>query len=134
MKSASPRKTRPSSPTKMAGGSINPSQEILNQMNTENQGLQFQLGERDVEIERMKITLIALNEKLAVTNGIRLDCTQYKEYHLTSETERKTLQVKIDECCENIKSSQDLNDEQHEKLKKEIERLMSLLGDQKVYQ
>ncbi len=43
-------------------------------MSSENQGLQFQLGERDVEIERMKITLIALNEKLSVTNDIRLDC------------------------------------------------------------
>ena len=96
--------------------------------------MQFQLGERDVEIERMKITLIALNEKLAVTNDIRLDCTQYKEYHVVSETSRKELQVQIDQCCENIKNSQHANDEQHEKLKKEIERLMSLLADQKVYQ
>ena len=111
MKSASPKKQRPSSPTKAAGTAVAQSQEILNQMNTENQSLQFSLGERDVEIERMKITLIALNEKLAVTNDIRLDCTQYKEYHSVSETERKELQSKIDECCENIKNSQDQNDE-----------------------
>jgi len=49
------------------------------------------LGERDVEIERMKITLIALNEKLAVTNDIRLDADQHKEYLATSEAERNKL-------------------------------------------
>ena len=103
-------------------------------MSSENQGLQFQLGERDVEIERMKITLIALNEKLSVTNDIRLDCDQFKTYHTTSETERNALQVQIDECCENIKKAQLGNDEQHQKLRDEIEKLQNLLEEQKKYQ
>jgi hypothetical protein len=64
----------------------------------------------------MKITLIALNEKLAVTNDIRLDCDQFKEYHATSESERKNLQDKIDECCKSIKEAQDGNNTQHDKL------------------
>jgi len=61
-------------------------------LTSENQNLQFSLGERDVEIERMRITLIALNEKLAVTTDIRLDSEQQKEYLATSEAERKKLQ------------------------------------------
>ena len=72
------------------------------QLNTEVQSLTFQLGEADVEIERMKITLIALNEKVAVTNDIRLDCDQQKEYFATSEDKRKDLQDKIDEQCQKI--------------------------------
>jgi len=48
--------------------------QVMSSLENENQNLQFSLGERDVEIERMKTTLIALNEKLAVTEDIRLDC------------------------------------------------------------
>ena len=52
----------------------------------------MQLGDTDIEMERMKTTLIALNEKLSVTNDIKLDCDQHKEYLATSEGERKKLQ------------------------------------------
>ena len=83
----SPKKGRPSSPSKNTF-----SQSSAN-VESENQNLQFSLGERDVEIERMKITLIALNEKLAVTNDVKLDCVQFKEYFSVSETSRVELQV-----------------------------------------
>ena len=37
------------------------------------QNLQFNLGEKDIEIERMKTTLIALNEKLNVAKDVNSD-------------------------------------------------------------
>ena len=64
-------------------------------MQEQAQSLEFQLGERDVEMDRMKTTLIALNEKLSVTNDIKLDCEQHKDYWGTSEEERKKLQSQI---------------------------------------
>jgi uncharacterized membrane protein len=96
---------------------------MVNQVQSENQQLQFQLGERDVEIERMKITLIALNEKLAVTNDIRLELDQTKEYFSTSELKRGELQVHIDESIERIKEAQNDNNGHHDRLKIEIENL-----------
>ena len=57
-----------SSPSKVNGPGGEEYQNALS-----NDQLQFLIGERDVEIERMKITLIALNEKLAIVNDIKLD-------------------------------------------------------------
>lgn len=71
----------------------------------------------------MKITLIALNEKLAVTNDIRLDLDQTKEYFSTSENKRNDLQAHIDETIERMKEAQNDNDAHHSRLKEEIENL-----------
>jgi len=110
MKQGSPKKTRPSSPQKQQ------SQEIFTQVSTENTQLQFSLGERDVEIERMKITLVALNEKLAVTNDIKLELSQTKDYFEESEGKRGDLQAHIDESILKIKAAQGENDQEHSKL------------------
>ena len=69
---ASPSKRRPTT----TGGKSrnNQADELMNTLQSENQSLEFQLGERDIEMERMKTTLIALNEKLALTNDIKLNC------------------------------------------------------------
>ena len=99
MKPSSPKKTRPSSPQKQQ------KEEMYTQVSSENQQLQFQLGDRDVEIERMKITLIALNEKLAVTNDIKLELSQTKEYFEDSENKRGDLQSHIDESILKIKQA-----------------------------
>jgi len=65
----------------------------------------------------MKITLIALNEKLAVTNDIKLDLDQHKGYLAESEDRRAGLQQNIDESIQNIREAQSDNDAQHEKLR-----------------
>ena len=62
-----------SSPTKAAFADIDALQ-------TENQNLQFALGDRDIEIERMKTTLYALNERVNVQNDIRDDIESQKAY------------------------------------------------------
>ena len=52
----------------------------LAQLQDENQQLQFQLGERDIEIDRMKTTLFALNEKLSMVTDIKSDLDDNKNY------------------------------------------------------
>ena len=91
MKSASPKKragtakNRPGSPSKSMMGAYD------HDVQHELQALQFQLGERDVEIERMKTTLTALNEKLAVVNDVKQDIEDHKAYFKQSEEERGKL-------------------------------------------
>jgi hypothetical protein len=118
---------RPSSPKKNSSPMKNGNAGLIDSLQSENQALQLQLGERDVEIERMKITLIALNEKLAVTTDIKLELEQHKGYLAESEARRVGLQDSIDQSIQNIKGSQNDNDVQHDKLRKEIERLQNLL-------
>jgi hypothetical protein len=74
--SASPNKSMRasvSSPTKTGSNDIEALQ-------NENQNLQFALGDRDIEIERMKTTLFALNEKINVLSDIRNDVESHKAY------------------------------------------------------
>jgi hypothetical protein len=50
--------------------------------------MQFQLGDRDVENERMKTTLFALNEKLSVMEDVQKDIVEQKSYFKSSENTR----------------------------------------------
>ena len=126
---------RPSSPKKNSSPLKNGANAgLIDSLQSENQALQLQLGERDVEIERMKITLIALNEKLAVTTDIKLELEQHKGYLAESEARRVGLQDSIDQSIQNIKASQNENDVQHDQLRKEIERLQNLLEEQRAHQ
>ena len=47
--------------------------DMISQLQEESQHLQFQVGERDIEIDRMKTTLFALNEKLNMVTDIKND-------------------------------------------------------------
>jgi len=71
-------------------------------MHQENQSLQFQVGERDVEIERMKTTLMALNEKLQVLTNIKEDVEETRQYFATSENKRVLLQESMKRTSINI--------------------------------
>ena len=57
-------------------------------MQQENQNLQFAIGDRDIEIDRMKTTLIALNEKLTVQTDIRKDVGDTRQSFAGSEDQR----------------------------------------------
>ena len=76
--------------------------ETLQTLETTNQDLQFQIGEKDIENERMKTTLFALNEKLAVMEDIEKDIEEHKKYLKTSETSRVDLQNHITETSSQI--------------------------------
>ena len=64
MRPSSPKKSSPGRRNQHSPSKSNIQDDYLNGLQGENQNLQFQIGERDVEIERMKTTLMALNEKL----------------------------------------------------------------------
>lgn len=74
----------------------------MKELQTDNQQLQFEVGERDVEIERMKITLVALNEKLAMVEDIRQEGEDHKTYLADSEDKRNNLQAHLRELTEKI--------------------------------
>jgi hypothetical protein len=44
---------------------------MMSQLQAENENCAFQLGEQDVEMERMKTTIFALNQKLVVTDELQ---------------------------------------------------------------
>ena len=82
----------------------------------------------------MKTTLIALNEKLAVTDDIRLDCEQFKKYFADSEQDRKNLQQSMKNTSSHIIVFQGENSTQHKKLQSDIDNLQQQLADQKAHQ
>ena len=98
-KRKSPVKGRPESPLKQHQATI---QSTIDDMQEENQTLQFSLGERDVEIERLKTTLVALNEKLVVTNDIKDQLDEFTESYNKSEVKRGELQVHMVKTSETI--------------------------------
>lgn len=104
MKPQSPKKsTRNSLASPKKSISHNYQDDIINQLQDENQQLQFQLGERDIEIDRMKTTLFALNEKLAMVTDIRNDLDETKSYLQGSESTRQELQGHIQDTSEKVK-------------------------------
>ena len=74
----------------------------MDDLHDENQTLQFTLGERDIEIERMKTTLIALNEKLVVTNDIKAQLDEFQDSFGKSEGKRGELQIHMVKTSETI--------------------------------
>ena len=98
MKVSSPSKrgsitknSRPGSPLKKSYTNNVESriEETVNALNSDNQRMQFDLAERDVEIERMKTTLIALNEKLQVFNDLQKDVAENQQFVRDSEAARE---------------------------------------------
>lgn len=126
---ASPKKSRPATQTSRAGspGRANGFEESMKDLQAENQQLQFDVGERDVEIERMKITLVALNEKLAMVNDISKDGEDHKAYLADSEDKRNNLQAHLQELAQKILQDTEAHELKHDKSLKEIESLRALL-------
>lgn len=109
-------------------------EDYLNGLQGENQNLQFQIGERDVEIERMKTTLMALNEKLQVLTDIKQDVDDHKEYIRTSEDKRNDLQSYIKKTSEKIAVDTKNHSDQHQEHIDEIDRLRNEIQQLKLHQ
>ena len=62
----------------------------------------------------MKITLIALNEKLAIVNDIKLDGDKFKEYFQNSENHIGNIQIKIVETSQKVVVDTKDHSEKHE--------------------
>jgi hypothetical protein len=82
----------------------------------------------------MKTTLIALNEKLAVTEDLRTDGEQFHSYFKESEATRKELQNGMHSTSVNITTFQKENSTQHNKLQMDIDTLQNKLAVQKDFQ
>ena len=108
--------------------------DYLNGLQGENQNLQFQIGERDVEIERMKTTLMALNEKLQVLTDIKQDIDDHKEYIRNSEDKRNELQSYIDNTGKKITADTKNHSDQHQEHIDEIDRLRNEIQQLKLHQ
>lgn len=65
--------------------------------NQEFRELQVTLGEKDIEIERMKATLVALTKKLNLVNDIRDSNQADRDALEQSETRRNELQKQLGE-------------------------------------
>lgn len=93
---SSPKKSRAGagSPQKQSTARGGPQAEV-EVLHEEVKNLQFQLGDRDTEIERMKTTLIALNHKLAALSDVQKEIDEHKTYFKNSEDQRGGLQTHI---------------------------------------
>ena len=75
---------------------------IQNESQQEIQTLQFAMGDKDIEIERMQTTLMALNEKLNVRQDVFEDITVERNHFKMSEEERGKLQVHMENTSRQI--------------------------------
>ena len=62
------------------------------------------LSEKEVEIEHLKDTVIALNQKVAVLGDMEQDVSSHKKMFAESEGKRKQLQIHITETSVTIKT------------------------------
>ena len=68
---------------------------MLESFKAENSQLTFEMGEKDVEIDRMKTTLFALNSKLQQWEEMKSNCTTAAESLDISEQARASLQENL---------------------------------------
>lgn len=122
---ASPQK---SSPGRDRGSYVD---ETVSNLQSEIQQLQFTIGQRDVEIERMKTTLFALNRKLSGLEDIQKDIDDHKSFIKTSESERGQLQTHIVTVSQTIRKDTEAHDVKHQKSLREIEVLRNEIQDLK---
>lgn len=133
MRPSSPKKSSPGKRNMHSPSKSNIQDDYLNGLQGENQNLQFQIGERDVEIERMKTTLMALNEKLQVLTDIKQDIDDHKEYIRNSEDKRNELQSYIKQTGEKIVVDTKNHSDQHQEHIDEIDRLRNEIQQLKLH-
>lgn len=83
-----------------------PRMSMMQSFQAENSQLTFEMGEKDVELDRMKTTLFALNSKLQQWEEMKSTCANSSESLALSEQKRVELQEAIQES--GLKVSSDL--------------------------
>ena len=68
---------------------------MLEQVQAENAQLNFEVGEKEVELDRMKTTLFALNSKLQQWEDMQANCKSSSESLALSEQKRSELSSQI---------------------------------------
>jgi hypothetical protein len=77
----------------------------INKLKSENESHVFQLGEQDVEMERMRTTIYALNQKLLFTEELKETLGQQQENLDKSEAIKEELQESYDLSVKKIEES-----------------------------
>lgn len=89
----------------------------------EKQQLEFTIGEKDVEIERMTTTLVALNGKLGALTDAESEVISQRRYLVESESKRGELQDHITDLAKKLKSDAQDHDSKHDRNIADIEKL-----------
>lgn len=89
----------------------------------EKQQLEFTIGEKDVEIERMKTTLIALNGKLGALSDVEKEVVDQRRYLQESEGKRGDLQDHITDQAARLKGDAKDHESKHDRNISDIEKL-----------
>ena len=129
MMKASPKRSR-----NMTGSMISPGREpaaasasygddSVGGLQKEVQKLQFTVGDRDVEIERMKTTLISLNGKLSKCEDVQRNLDQQKSSFKVSESKRVTLQTEFTSISQKVRQDTQEHETTHTRHIEEIEQL-----------
>ena len=119
----SPKKTRPSTGVPMLEDSLYEAQ-------SQAQVHQFNVAERDVEIERMKITLDGLNSQLVNAKDYQAEGVTYHTQFVSSEQTRTTvLQVHMEETAKKILVDTDAHNQKHEAATRNADQLQQTIRD-----
>ena len=98
-------------------------------LQTEVQKLQFTVGDRDVEIERMKTTLIALNGKLSRLEDVQKELEENKTSFQVSENKRVTLQTEFTSITKKVRQDTQEHETTHTRHIEEIESLRAQIRE-----
>lgn len=118
----SPKKARPSTAAPELEAS-------LYEIQTQAQQHQFNVAERDVEIERMKITLEGLNMQIVNAQDYKAEGQSYNSQFVNSEKMRGTLQVHIEETAKKILIDTDAHNKKHEAATRRNDELQATIRD-----
>ena len=89
---------------------------MLESFKAENSQLTFEMGEKDVEIDRMKTTLFALNSKLQQWEEMKSKCTSSAESLDLSEQKRGELQDHLKDAGLKVSSDSQMHLSKKEEL------------------
>ena len=93
---------------------------MLESFKAENSQLTFEMGEKDVEIDRMKTTLFALNSKLQQWEEMKSKCTDSAESLDISEQARTALQDTLKQAGIKVSSDSDMHSTKKDELMSHI--------------
>lgn len=92
----------------------------------------MELGEKEIELERMKITIMALNQKMASVRDLTADLDKHKEGLDESNSKRAELQGTLEENKVQIEKDTEAHTAKQAEMQDEIDRLKALLAQKEV--
>ena len=122
----SPKKQRP---TTAINVSVN--QEVETMLQDQGHQMQMVISEKEIEIERLKITVVSLNTKCTVVDDHIEDLKNTTTRYEDSEVNRENLQVHIVETAKKVQVDNVNHTDYQTELSDQIKALKQQLEDQK---